>query len=84
MTLARLYRTWLGAWGSVFSFTTITPEVVERHQIYASYEAAPQSHVTTATGILCAWPSNVVLFGGGYGLGRFWVAEMKIDPHAPF
>jgi len=38
--------------------------------------------VTTATGILCACPSNVVLFGGG--AGRFWVAEMKIDPHAPF
>jgi hypothetical protein len=32
----------VGAWGSLFSFTTIYPEVVERHHNFAYYEAAPR------------------------------------------
>jgi hypothetical protein len=66
---SRFYDT-LGVWGSLFSFTTIYPEVVERHHHFAYYEATPQNHVPTATGILCACPPNAVLFGGGNRLGR--------------
>jgi hypothetical protein len=95
----------MGAWGSLFSFTTICPEVVERpfdrltvlsnvegHQVYACFEAAPQNHITTATGILCAYlpvlwracPPIVVRFGGGFGLGRRLGVKLKRDPHTPF
>ena len=73
----------MGAWGSLFSFTTICPEVVERHQVYACFEAAPQSHITTATGILCACPPSVVRFGGGNWLGRLLGVKIKRDPLAP-
>jgi hypothetical protein len=59
-----------GAQGSLFSFATIYPEVVERHQVYACFKAAPQSHMITATGIHCACPPSIVRFGGGYRLGR--------------
>ena len=59
-----------GARGSLFSFATIYPEVVERHQVYARYEAAPRSHFAAAMGILCACPQSLVHFGGGYRLGR--------------
>jgi hypothetical protein len=59
-----------GARGFLFSFATICPEVVERHQIYAGYGVAPRSNLETATGILCACPQRLVHFGGGYRLGR--------------
>ena len=60
----------IGAWESLFSFATICPEVVERHQIYAGYGVAPRSKLATGTRILCACPQRLVHFGGGYRLGR--------------
>jgi hypothetical protein len=87
----------MGARGSLFSFTTICSEVVERpfdrltilspiegHHNFAYYETAPRNHITTATGVLCACPPSVVRFGGGYRLGRLLGVKMKRDPLAPF
>jgi hypothetical protein len=72
-----------GARGSLFSCVTICPETMERpfdrltvlsnvegHQVFACFKAAPRSHITTATGILCACSPNVVRFGGGNRPGR--------------
>ena len=57
---------------------------VEGHHNFACFEAAPQNHITTATGVLCACPPSVVRFGGGYRLGRLLGVKMKRDPHVPF
>jgi hypothetical protein len=86
----------MGARGSLFSFTTICSEVVERpfdrltvlsnvegHQVYACFEAAPQNHITTATGVLCACPPSVVRFGGGYRLGRLLGGGNEKRPSCP-
>ncbi len=65
----KFYDYYRGVRGTLFSFVTICPEVVERpferlkvlsnvegHQIYADYGAAPRSYLAEATGILCACP----------------------------
>jgi hypothetical protein len=69
--------------GSLFSCVTIYPEVMERQQIYACFKAAPQSHITTAMGVLCACPPSVVHFGGGNRLGRLLGDGTKKRPPCP-
>jgi hypothetical protein len=56
---------------------------VEGHQVYACFEAAPQNHITTATGVLCACPPSVVRFGGGYRLGRLLGGGNEKRPSCP-
>ena len=73
----------MGARGSLFSFATICSEVVERHQVYARFEAAPQNLITTATAVLCACPPSVVRFGGGYRLGRLLGGGNEKRPSCP-
>jgi hypothetical protein len=57
---------------------------VKGHQVLAGYAATQQSHVTTATDILCACPPSVVRIGGDYRLGCPLGVKLKRDPMPPF
>jgi hypothetical protein len=81
---SRFYDTLVGVWGSLFSFTTIYPEVVERHHIFAYYEAAPRTMYPQRRTLLVPVHRTPSSLGAVTGLGVFWVVEMKRDPHAPF
>jgi len=80
---SRLYDT-LGAWGSLFRFTTITPEVVERHHNFAYYEAAPRTMYSQRWTFLVPVRQTLSSLGAVTGSVVFWVVELKRDPHAPF
>ncbi|MBN1832669.1 MAG: hypothetical protein JW896_11220, partial [Deltaproteobacteria bacterium] len=72
----RLYDT-LGVWGSLFSFTTIYPEAVERHHNFAYYEAAPQTKYPQRRTFLVPVHRTLSSLGAVTGLGVFWVVELK-------
>jgi hypothetical protein len=80
---SRFYDT-LGAWGSLFSFTTIYPEVVERPHNFAYYEAAPQTMYPQRRAFFVPVHRTLSSLGAVTGSGVFWVVEMKRDPHVPF
>ncbi len=73
-----------GVWGSLFSFTTIYPEVVERHHNFAYYEAAPRTMYPQRRAFLVPVHRTLSSLGAVTGLGVFWVLELKRDPHVPF
>jgi hypothetical protein len=72
-----------GAWGSLFSSTTIYPEVVERHHNFAYYEAAPRTMYPQRSPFLVPVHRTLSTLGAVTGLGVFWVVELKRDPHGP-
>ena len=72
-----------GAWGSLFRFATIYPEVVERHHNFAYYEAAPRTMSPQRETFFVPVRRTLSSLGAVTGLGVFWVAELKRDPHAP-
>jgi len=73
-----------GAWGSLSSFTTIYPEVVERHHTFAYYGAAPRTMFPQRREFLVPVRRTLSSLGAVIGSGVFWVAELEKDPHAPF
>ena len=73
-----------GAWGSLFRFATICPEVVERHHNSAYYKAAPRTMPPQRWSFFVPVRRTLSSLGAVTGLGAFWVAELKRDPHAPF
>ena len=74
----------LGTWGSLFSFTTISPEVMERHHNFAYYEAAPRTMYPQRRAFFVPVHRTLSTMGAVTGSGVLWVVEMKRDPHAPF
>jgi hypothetical protein len=87
----------VGASGSLFSFTTIYPEVVERpfdrltilsliegHHNFAYYEAAPRTMYPQRRAFFVAVHRTLSSLGAVMGSGVFWVVELKRDPDAPF
>jgi len=73
-----------GVWGSLFSFTTIYPEVVERHHNFAYYEAAPRTMYPHRRVFPMPVHRTLSSLGAVTGLGVFWVVELKRDPHVTF
>ena len=73
-----------GAWGSLFRFTTISPEVVERHHNFAYYEAAPRTMLPQRRSFFVPVSRTLSSLGAVMGSGVFWVVKLKRDPHAPF
>ena len=84
-----------GVWGSLFSFVTICPEVVERPfdrltvlsnveglDNSAYYEAAPQTMSPQREVLLCLSSERYPLWGGNR-LGRLLGVKLKRDPHVP-
>ncbi len=65
----------LGAWGSLFRFTTIYPEVVERHHNFAYYEAAPRTMYPQRRASLVPVHRTLSFLGAVTGSGVF---------HTPF
>ena len=93
---SRFYDT-LGAWGSLFSFTTIYPEVVERpfdrltvlsnvegHHNLAYYVAAPPTMSPQRRTFFVPVHQALSSLGAVTGSGVFWVVELKRDSHASF
>jgi hypothetical protein len=87
----------LGTWGSLFSFTTIYPEVVERpfdrltvlsnvegHHDFAYYEAAPRTMYPQRRAFFVPVHRTLSSLGAVTGSGFSWVVELKREPHAPF
>ena len=72
-----------GAWGSLFRFATICPEVVERHHNFAYYEAAPRTMPPQRRAFLVPVHRTLSSLGAVTGSGFFWVLELKRDSHAP-
>jgi hypothetical protein len=64
-----------GVWGSLFRFTTIYSEVVERHHHFAYYEAAPRTVFPRRRAFLVPVHRTLSSLGAVTGLGIF---------HAPF
>ncbi len=62
-----------GARGSLFSFTTIYPEVVERHHNSAYYEAAPRAMSPQRRAFLVRVHRTLSALGAVTGSGVFWV-----------
>ena len=80
--LSRFYDTWR-AWVSLFSFTTICPEVVERHHIFAYYGASPRTMFPQRREFLVPVHRALSSLGAVKSSGVFWVVEIKRDPMPP-
>jgi hypothetical protein len=73
----------MGARGSLFSLTTISPEVVERHHNFAYYVAAPLKMYPQRRAFFVPVHRTLSSLGAVTGSGVFWVVEMKRDLRAP-
>jgi hypothetical protein len=73
-----------GAWGPLFSFTTICPEVMERHHIFAYYGAALRTVFPQRHEFFVPVHRTLSTMGAVTGSDVFWVVELKRAPIPPF
>jgi len=57
---------------------------VERHHIFAYYEAAPRTMYPQRRAFFVPVHWTLSTMGAVIGSGVFWVVELKRDPHTPF